>query len=180
MEIDKTPNFEDDDRVSLFPCPPSALPAAGELPLLQHSHSQPVITPNFCDRFIPMRGNQNEIELKDLLMDISLDESGMKKNESNGNPPTILTQQLPPFDRSEFKSLLATQLVGKQRPGSQQKVLHKTLSQTSRNHEPQLLHSNTGILPQKILSFKKETYTSEIQDEEGRLILNDRVFLDQF
>lgn len=89
MDIDKTPNFEDDERVSLFPGPPSALPVAGDLPVFQHSLSQPVITPHFCDRFIPMRGNQNDIELKDLLMDISLDESGMKKNESSGN--AILT-----------------------------------------------------------------------------------------
>jgi hypothetical protein len=43
---------------------------------------------NISDRFIPVRGGQSEIELQDLLMDISLDESGMKNNHE-----AMMTQQ---------------------------------------------------------------------------------------
>jgi hypothetical protein len=39
-------------------------------------------------------------------------------------------------------------------------------------------HHTSGLLPQKVLSFKKEHYSHDVQVEEegGQLILNDEVF----
>ena len=45
--------------------------------------SQPSAIGNgtFSDRYIPLRGNQNEAEALDLLLDISLEESGGKHTQ---------------------------------------------------------------------------------------------------
>lgn len=51
------------------------------------SHSQPILNSNMGDRFIPVRGDKNENQLQELLMDISLDESGGKKDSSGPQIP---------------------------------------------------------------------------------------------
>lgn len=102
------------------------------------SLSQPV--QGLADRYIPLRG---ECQLQDLLLNVSLDDSGAKAAEAG--------QQQSNMKPSEFKSLLVNQLVK-----SESRDYHRTLSQKSAQCITSGGGGDIGILPQKILSFKKE------------------------
>ncbi|TNV83008.1 hypothetical protein FGO68_gene5618 [Halteria grandinella] len=137
------------------------------------------------DRYIPIRGDKMESELQDLLMDISLDESGAKKLEVPLTQPQVIKP-------SEFKTFLASQLIQPHPPRSmsqskkQQPVYHRTLSQTSmqgiqlqKSLQQLPQHEKSGVLPGKILSFKKRSFIDTSQDEDGHLIHQDKAFQDQ-
>ncbi|CDW76425.1 wd40 repeat-containing protein [Stylonychia lemnae] len=157
------------------------------LGIIMPSHSQPNANSQ-NDRYIPMRPNQSHDHINEILLDnTNNDDSGRISLLSSGDDDSSSDENNVKDQPDEFKILLASQLV-QGRAKANKRVYHHSLSQNNLCEElsDQLPIDNHRILPRKLLSFQKQQYSlkqysilCQMQDEDGRLIIDDRLFQNQ-